>query len=133
MPDKIQREVEDLLAKLDTFPPPKPWYVRLRESIADAIYGVIDAISSIPFPRLSAGHVLLISILVIVFGFFLFGSDGPFRWIIIGAIVVFIAAFAISLSRRSSGPTQQKYWRDQPIDLDKRSDRSRRGRRRGPR
>ncbi len=126
MPDKIQREVEDLLAKLDTFPPPKPWYVRLRESIAEAIAGI-------PFPRLSAGHILLTSILVIVFGFFLFGSGGFFRWIIIGSILVFIAAFAVSLSRRSSGPSQQKYWRDRPMDLDRHSGRSWWGRRRGPR
>lgn len=133
MPDKIQREVEDLLAKLDTFPPPKPWPVRVRESVADMFYGIYDAIASIPFPRLSAGHILLASILVIVFGFFLFGSGGFFRWIIIGSILVFIAAFLVSLNRKSAGPSQQKYWRDQPINLDSHSGRSRRGRRRGPR
>ena len=133
MPDKIQREVEDLLAKLDRFPPPKPWYVRFRESIADMFYGIYDAIASIPFPRLSAGHILLTSILVIVFGFFLFGSGGFFRWIIIGSILVFIAAFAVSLSRKTSGPSQQKYWRNKPIDLGSRSGRSRRDRRRGRR
>jgi len=133
MPDKIQREVEDLLAKLDQFPPPKPWWVRIRESIADAFYGIFDAIASIPFPRLSAGHILLTSILVIVFGFFIFGSGGFFRWIIIGSILVFIAAFVVSLNRKTSGPSQQRYWRDRPIDLGRQSGRSRRDRRRGPR
>ena len=130
MPDKIQREVEDLLARLDKFPPPKPWHVRLRDSIADGIVGVIAAFSSIPFPRLSAGHVVLISILVMVVTFLAFGSDGFGRWIIVGAVLVFIAAFAFSL-RRKSRPGEQKYWRDRPMDIDDPSGRG--GRRRGPR
>ncbi len=132
MPDKIQQEVEDLLARLDRFPPPKPWHVRLRDSIADGIVGVFDAFASIPFPRLSAGHVLLISILVMVLGFLVLGSGGFGRRIIVGAVLVFIAAFALSL-RRQSRPSQQKYWRDRPMDFDSRSGRSRRGPRRGPR
>ena len=45
--------------ELAKFPPPKPWWVRLRESIADTFYGIFDAIASIPFPRLSAGHSLV--------------------------------------------------------------------------
>ena len=130
MPDKIQREVEDLLERLDKFPPPKPWHVRLRDSIADGIVGVLDAFASIPFPRLSAAHVVLISILVMVLTFLVFGSDGFGRWIIIGAVLVFIAAFAFSLRRKSS-PGEQKYWRDRPMDIDDPSGRG--GRRRGPR
>ncbi len=132
MPDKIQQEVEELLARLDRFPPPKPWHVRLRDSIADAIVGIFDAFASIPFPRLSAGHVLLVSILVMVLGFLVLGSGGFGRWIIVGAVLTFIGAFALSL-RRQSRPGQQKYWRDRPMDIDNPSGRSRWGRRRGPR
>lgn len=126
MPDKIHKEVEDLLARLDRFPPPKPWHLRLRESIASAIVGVFDAFASIPFPRLSAGHVLLISILVMVLGFLVLGSGGVGKWIIVGAVLTFIGAFALSL-RRQSRPSQQRYWRDRPIDLDDPSGRPRRG------
>lgn len=132
MPDRIHKEVEDLLGRLDRFPPPKPWHVRFRDSIANAIVGVFDAFASIPFPKLSAGHVLLISILVIVVGFLVLGSGGFAKWIIVGAVLTFIGAFALSL-RRQSRPSQQRYWRDRPMDLDSRSDRPGRGPRRGPR
>jgi drug/metabolite transporter (DMT)-like permease len=75
---------------------------------------------------------LLISILVMVLGFLVLGSGGIGRWIIVSAVLVFIGAFALSL-RRQSRPSQQKYWRDRPMDLDDHSGRSGRGRRRGPR
>lgn len=132
MADKIQREVEDLLAKLDKFPPPKPWLVRLWESIADMFYGIYDLIAGIPFPRLSAGHILL-GLLLIGFALYAILSGGFMRWIIIGSVFIFVAAFAVSLSRKTSGPSQQKYWRNKPIDLGGQSGRSRRDRRRGPR
>lgn len=123
MADKIQQEIEELLAKLDTFPPPKPWHVRLRESIGDAVGSVFEALGRIPFPRLNPGHVVLIAIAVIVAAYFMYDNLGNVaRWIILGAILAFVAAFVMSLRRQSSrfsGPGGTKYWRDRPIDLSK--------------
>lgn len=123
MADRIEKEIEELLAKLDTFPPPKPWHVRLRESISNAIGSVFDAIGRIPLPRINPGHMVLIAIAVIVMAYFLYDDLGNVaRWIILGAIVAFIAAFIISLRRNSSrisGGGGAKYWRDRPIDMSK--------------
>jgi hypothetical protein len=114
MPDRIQQEIEELLAKLDTFPPKRPFWTRVRDRIGGFFQEIGNALSSIPFPRLSAGHVLLIAIAVIViFSFADFGSLT--RWVIIGAIVAFIGAFVLSL-RRHSRP-QEKLWRGKPMDL----------------
>lgn len=119
MSDKVQQEIEDLLARLDTFPPPKPWHVRLRESIADAFGRVFDAIASIPFPRVNTGYVVLGAIIAAVMAFFLYDELGSIaRWIIVGAILVFIVAFVMSL-RRNSSPSTTKYWRDRPMDMSK--------------
>lgn len=126
MPDRIKQEIEDLLARLDTFPPPRPWYKRAWDGVAGFFGGIWDAIASFRLPGLSAGHVLLIAIGVIVV-LYLAGPGGDVvRWIIAAAVVVFIGAFFMSL-RRHSRPSQ-KYWRDKPIDFDRRSRRSPRDR-----
>lgn len=118
MPDKIQQEIEDLLSRLDTFPPPKPWYVRLRESIGRSIGDAFEAVGRMPFLRANAGYLAVISIIVLVSALFLYDDLGnAARWIIFGAIVGFIVAVVLSLRRNSRAPT--KYWRDQPMDLNK--------------
>jgi hypothetical protein len=116
MPDRIQQEIEELLAKLDTFPPKRSLWARVRGGVSGFFRDIGQAVSSIPLPRLSAGHVLLIAIAVIViFSLADFGG-GVTRWVIAGAIVAFIGAFVMSL-RRHSRP-QEKLWRGKPMDLD---------------
>jgi hypothetical protein len=115
MPDRIQQEIEELLAKLDTFPPKRSLWARARGGITSFFRDIGHTVSSIPFPRLSAGHVLLIAIAVIViFSLADFGGSVT-RWVIAGAIVAFIGAFVMSL-RRHSRP-QEKLWRGKPMDL----------------
>jgi hypothetical protein len=113
MPDRIQREVEELLEKLDSFPPRRPWWSRARDSVA-GFFGNLGR--RLRLPSLSAGHVLLIGIALIVIGYVLLpGGSDMTRWLIAGGIVLFIGAFIFSL-RRTSRPAE-KYWRDKPMDL----------------
>lgn len=119
MPDRIQQEIEELLAKLETFPPKRPFWMRVRNRIRGFFRGLTDSVSSIPLPRLSAGHLLLAAIGAIVF-FYLVqpGGDGLARWVIAGAFVLFIAAFVMSLRRNAPGGRRpEKLWRGQPMDL----------------
>jgi hypothetical protein len=112
MPDRLQREVEDLLAKLDTFPRRKPFWQRAREAVG----GWFAAIGrGLRLPGLSAGHVLLIAIGMIVLTWVLLPGSDLARWVIAGGIVLFIGAFIFSLRRQSRPP--EKYWRDKPLDL----------------
>jgi hypothetical protein len=117
MTDRIEREVEELLARLEKFPPRRPWWKRAGDSIRRGFRGLTGGLR---LPDLSAGQVLLIAIAVIVVAYLFFpaifgrGSDIT-RWVIIGAIVTFIAAFVLSLRRQSRPP--EKYWRDKPLDL----------------
>ena len=119
MPDRIQQEIEELLAKLDTFPPKRPFWTRVRDSVRGFIRGLGDAASSVPLPRLTAGHLLLIAIAAIVI-FYLAEPGGAdvTRWVIAGAFVLFIAAFVMSLRRNApGGRTPEKLWRGKPLDL----------------
>lgn len=112
MPDRLQREVEDLLARLDTFPPRKPLWKRVRDSVTGSLR---RAGAALRFPALSAGHVLLIGIALIVGTWVLIPGSDIARWLIAGGIVLFIGAFIFSLRRQSRPP--EKYWRDKPMDV----------------
>lgn len=115
MPDRLQQEIDDLLTRLDTFPPKRSLWSRLRRVVSRGVGSIARPLTDIPLPNLSAGHVLLIAIGVIVIGYLALpeGSDLT-RWIVAGAILAFIAAFVMSLRRHSKPP--QKYWRDKPLD-----------------
>lgn len=115
MPDRIQEEIEDLLSRLDTFPPPKPWHQRLRETISRTIGQIFAPLGRF---RFNPGYVVLGAIFVAVAAYFMYDSLGGFAGlIIIGAVVAFIVAFVMSLRRNTRPPT--KYWRDRPMDLNK--------------
>ncbi|MFB3052973.1 MAG: hypothetical protein ACE1ZT_03810, partial [Dehalococcoidia bacterium] len=70
MPNKLERDIEEVLAQIDRFPPRRSLWSRLRRRVANAFGGVREAISSIPKPRISIGQVLLIAIAVIVIAYF---------------------------------------------------------------
>ena len=118
MPDRIKQEIEELLARLDTFPPPRPWYKRAWDSVTGWFAGVWHAIGSLRVPHLSAGHILLGAIAAVVLVFLIAPDGDASKWIIAGGIVIFILAFIFSLRRHSSKPTE-KYWRDRPLDVDR--------------
>jgi hypothetical protein len=116
MADRLQQEIDDLLAKLDTFPPKRSFRSRFSRNLKNAWGNLTGAISDIPRPNLSAGHVLLIAIGVVVIAYlFLPSGSDTTRWIIAAGVIVFIFAFVMSLRRHSRPP--EKYWRDKPIDL----------------
>lgn len=119
MPDRLQQEIDDLLSRLETTRPKRSFASRVRSAIGGAIGSVVGLFNGISLPHLSAGHILLIAISVIVVAYLALpeGSDLT-RWIIAGGIVAFILAFALSLRRSATGGRPpQKYWRDKPIDL----------------
>jgi hypothetical protein len=111
--DRIQREVDELLTKLEQFPPKRP----LSRRIGDAISAPFRAIAGIRLPRINPGHILLVAITIIVVAWLAGGSSSLWTWIIVLGIFLFIFAFVLSLRRQSRPPTQ-KYWRDRPMDLD---------------
>ena len=117
--DRIQKEVDELLAKIEKFPPPRPLRRRISDTASAPFRALSRGLSGLSLPRISAGHVLLAAIIVIVIAYVAGGTSDVWRWVIVGGVALFIAAFVMSL-RRHSKPPAERYWRDRPIDLDNR-------------
>ncbi len=118
MSSKLERDIEEVLAQIDRFPPKRSLRSRIRRRVANAVGGVGEAISSIPRPRISIGQVLLIAIAVIVIAYFGFRGSNIGSILIFGGILAFIGAFIVSLRRQSASRLPEKRWRGQPMDLD---------------
>ena len=122
MSSKLERDIEEVLAQIDRFPPKRSLWSRLRRRVANAFGGVGEAISSIPKPRISIGQVLLIAIAVIVIAYFGFRGSNIGSILIFGGILAFIGAFIFSLRRQSASRLPEKRWRGQSMDLDEPGD-----------
>ena len=115
--DRIQKEVDELLANIERFPPRRRLSRRIGAVVSAPFRALRRGLSGLSLPRISAGHVLLAAIIIIVIAYVAGGSGDIWRWIIVGGIALFIAAFVMSLRRQSRPPTE-RYWRDRPIDLE---------------
>jgi VIT1/CCC1 family predicted Fe2+/Mn2+ transporter len=120
--DKVKREIEELLDKLDSFVPEERLASK-RQSRRKAASGptLIDRIWS-RARRLSLGHVMLAGVLLLLLGYIAPHSLGSFRTpVLLLGLVLTIGAFALAVingdSRRTiaGGPTQKR-WRGQVID-----------------
>ncbi len=116
MSDRIQREVEDLLAKLDELPSRRPLRLRIRDGVSRAGRALGGFFSGLRLPRISLGQVLLLGIALIVIAYVANpGSASVTRMFIVVGVVLFLAAFILSLRRQSHPP--EKRWRGEPMEL----------------
>lgn len=115
MPDNLEREVEEILRKLDKFVPDEGPLTRTRRRVGQTASDFLHAVL-VRLSRVSLGQVMLVSVLLVVVAF-LFGRGSPLlaRWVIIGGVILFFTAFVLSL--RGGGSRNEKRWRGHVIDL----------------
>ena len=115
MSDKIEREVEEILRKLDKFVPEESRLARARRRLRQAASGLLHSLR-VRLSRISPGQVMLASLILVVVAFF-FRSASPVlaRWVIIGGLILFCTAFVLSLLGGRS--RYERRWRGQVIDL----------------
>ena len=118
--DRIKREIEDLLNRLDDFVPderaPVPIRRRSPRTVAAFARGLIE-----PLTRVSLRHVMLAALVLVIVGFVgmrVYPVVG--RWMLIGGLILFLTSFVLSLFGRSGAPPprSEKRWRGRPMDLD---------------
>ncbi len=119
--DKIKREIEDILNKLDNFVPEESATEKARRRSSGAIASVLRTILA-PFTRISIQQVMLTALVIMVVGFLAMRVHPIYgRYVLIAGVILFLTSFALSFFSRSSDPPQsssEKRWRGQPIDLD---------------
>ena len=117
--DRIKREIEDILSRLDDLPgerKPIPFRKRSSPQPGSLARGLIE-----PLTRISMRHVMLTALVLLIVGFFSQGAWEFGRWMLIGGLVLFISCFVISFFNRRAparSPRSEKRWRGQPMDLD---------------
>lgn len=131
MPDRIEREIEEILAKLevggdsDTITGervPTPIAERRRARPKANVSATRTRTRASRSMNLNPATLLLAGAVVMVLGLILANWWEPFIWLSFGGVLLFIAAFAWSFRRHPSGATtsngpRQVYWRDRYIDL----------------
>jgi hypothetical protein len=114
MADRIEREIEEILKKLDNFVPErthKP-VKRMGQPLNAAQSWFAHRLA-----RISLKQVMMWSLFVVLVSFFMMRGFPGAMWIMVGALIVFATAFVLSRSGGGSQPQSQKRWRGQPIDL----------------
>jgi hypothetical protein len=131
-PDKVQREIEELLGKLDNFVPEERFASKIRdrqkrekaEQRTGPTFG--DRIVRL-FSRITLGHLMLAGIACFVIAW-IFGDalGGAAWWISVAGLLLTASAFVLSIMNKGSGSRTplartgsgrvQKRWRGQIIE-----------------
>jgi hypothetical protein len=108
MADRIEREIEEILKKIDNFPERPRSKARKSSKSSSALQRWLA--------RVSMRKVMMWALFAAMVAFFLRGIPGGY-FLLIGAIIVFVTAFM--LSTRGTGPSgaPEKRWRGQPLEL----------------
>jgi len=127
-PDKVQREIEELLDRLDNFVPEERFVekIKKRRRETDGPSPFVRVRSGIGrwLSRITLGHVLLFGIVLLLSAWLAPGLFGGYaRWATLLGLVITVGAFILSAigwdSRRTiAGPSSEKRWRGQPINYD---------------
>ena len=124
MADRIEKEIEEILRKIDDFVPEKPRSVRKRPADKSAPAFENPSRAATPrssgtggsLSRVSLNQVMGWSLIAVLVAFFLpIPGSG---WVILAALLVFGVAFLLSrMGGGSSSRGVEKRWRGEPIDL----------------
>lgn len=110
MADKFEREIDEILSKLDRLPR-RPRGQQARQRASDAQRAFAGR-----FSHVSTGQLMLAAIAVVFFSFFL-RSALPFASLLISAgLILFFAAFALSFFSGGGTHRRQVYWRGRPAE-----------------
>lgn len=116
MPNRIEREIEEILTRLDEFVPNEPRAHRARRRI-DRWWSGLRGWFGSRGGGFTGGHAVLVAALVLVAAFFLQTvAPALARYATWAALTVIFLAIFFSIRPRR-GRSRQRYWRGQPIDL----------------
>jgi len=110
MADRIEREIEEILRKIDDLP---------ERRRAKAVRKAPPAGSSSMriLSRINMRKVMMWSLFAILVGALVLRAVPGGYFLLIGAIIVFVTAFILSTRGGPTTNAPEKRWRGQPLDL----------------
>ncbi len=116
MADRIEREIEEILDKIDKFPEGGRKSRPKRSNVSRPVKRTGGSTSKW-LSAVTMRKVMMWALLAVIVAFFMRGIPGGY-WLLIGAIIVLGTAFFLS-TRGGSGVSNapEKRWRGQPLDL----------------
>jgi hypothetical protein len=115
MADRIEREIEEILKKIDDFVPESPRARRPQRRVSRPISSAQGWFAR-RLAAISLSQVMMWALLIALVSFFLRGVPGGI-WIMIAALIVFATAFFLSLVSGTGKRVPEKRWRGEPMDL----------------
>jgi len=115
MPSRYEREIEELLRKIDGLPPKKSWSERMSERLSSRVEAYRSAWTR-QWRSFGPGKMMLASLVLFIFAFWLRANQGLATILLLGALGVFLYAYITSF-RRNRFPRIEKRWRGNVINL----------------
>lgn len=120
--DRLEREIEEILGKIEQFPDKGARARRARQRNAGRVTSAVSAWQqglARQLSRISVSQLMLASFLMILFAFFFRGRflPGPLAsWILIAGVILFVSAFAVMMFGKSRSRTVEQRWRGRTIE-----------------
>ncbi|RLT40268.1 MAG: hypothetical protein DWI58_11280 [Chloroflexi bacterium] len=117
-PDRLEREIEEILGKIENFPGPEARRARnpIGQPITEAVAKRQRAIGR-ELSRISVSQVMLFAFLLILGSFFFREFGILASWALYAGVVLFVVSFAIMMfgGRGRVGGKQQTVWRGRDV------------------
>ena len=121
--DRLEREINEILDKIEQFPTPEK---RRNRAVRRQLRRIGEAVSvrqqavARELSRISLSQLVLLGFLLILGSFFLGRIGGPVaQWLLVAGVVLLVASFGLMLfggGRRGGGTTRR--WRGRTIAYD---------------
>ncbi len=119
MPDRIEREIEDILSRIDDFLPEERRARRIGRRVGSFFASAAGALRD-TLSRFSPGTLMLAALAAFIAALVIDSYTPTLaRYMIIASVAVFLGALVLSLVRgasRGGNPRIEKRWRGQAID-----------------
>ena len=117
MATPYEREIEELLKSLGDIGPKETAWQRFERGIAERWHALLRRLAELP--RTVPGDQLMITAFVcLVGGYFMrLVLPGVACFVILGGLVLFVAAFLFSLQQLFGGRRSENRWRGRPAEM----------------
>lgn len=114
MPSRVEREVDEILRRLETSLPREPRWRRVRRALRRALSSLWETLAH-SFRRFTAANAMLLAFVLII-GSLVVGRvwDDAGRFMLVGGVALFVLALVMSFAGRRSLP--ERRWRGQVIE-----------------